>query len=341
MSALQRGVSRFTGVLAALALVAAGLTASPVVTAHEGTMVDLRVREVAPGDFVWTWGVGARGRPVSEELALHWPEHCEVREQAMRCGTTGLTGSMSIDGVGAVYSAVILRLTWYGGGTQVVTLTKAMPGIRLFSGGKDARGQGEIARAYGLLGIEHILSGWDHLLFVISLLLLVGFNKRLVATITAFTAAHSLTLAASALGVLTLRPAPVEASIAMSIVLVASECLHRRQTVARQWPALVAFLFGLVHGLGFAGALKEIGLPEDHRNIALLTFNLGVEAGQLVVVASIALLVAVLRRVWPDATQSEQTLFGSGAWRRLVVYGIGAMGAYWTVSRVAAIIVAT
>ena len=341
MTAGQRVVSRFKCVVVALALVLAGLSVSPAASAHEATLVDLRVREVAPGDFVWTWGVGARGRPVSEELALHWPEHCEVREQAMRCGTTGLTGSMSIDGVGAVYSAVILRLTWYGGGTQVVTLTKAMPSIRLFSGGKDARGQGEIAHAYGLLGVEHILSGWDHLLFVISLLLLVGFNRRLIATITAFTAAHSLTLAASALGVLTLRSAPVEASIALSIVLVASECLHRKQTVARRWPALVAFVFGLVHGLGFAGALKEIGLPEEHRNIALLTFNLGVEAGQLLVVASIALVVLALGKLLRSRATHLQTPFLAGVWSRLVIYGIGAMGAYWTVSRVATMIVAT
>jgi len=341
MTAGQRGVLRVKCVLVALVLMLGGLSLSPAASAHEATLVDLRVREVAPGDFVWTWGVGARGRSVSEELALHWPEHCEVREQAMRCGTTGLTGSMSIDGVGAVYSAVILRLTWYDGGTQVVTLTKSMPSIRLFSGGKDARGQGEIARAYGLLGVEHILSGWDHLLFVISLLLLVGFNRRLIATITAFTAAHSLTLAASALGVLTLRSAPVEASIALSIVLVASECLHRKQTVARQWPALVAFVFGLVHGLGFAGALKEIGLPDEHRNIALLTFNLGVEAGQLLVVASIALVVLALGKLMRNRSAQLQTPFVAGVWGRLAVYGIGAMGAYWTVSRVAMMILAT
>ena len=116
------------------------------------------------------------------------------------------------------------------------------------------------------------------------MLFLVGFNRRLVATITAFTLAHSLTLALSALGWLTLRSPPVEATIALSIVLVAGEALHRRPTLSRRWPALVAFLFGLVHGLGFAGALKEIGLPEHHLPLALLTFNVGVELGQLAVV---------------------------------------------------------
>lgn len=323
----------------ALLLVALGLV--PSVDAHEATLVDLRVREVAPGDFVWSWGVGARGRPVSEELTLRWPQHCEVREQAMRCGTTGLTGTVAVDGVGAVYSAVILRLNWYSGVTQVVTLTQAMPSAPLFSGGKDARGGSEIARAYGLLGIEHILTGWDHLLFVISLLLLVGFNRQLVATITAFTVAHSLTLAASALGALTLRPAPVEASIALSIVLVASECLHQRPTVARRWPALVALLFGLVHGLGFAGALREIGLPDGHRTLALLTFNLGVEAGQLLVVGALALAAAGLRRLSGQPQWQAGPALTSTMWGRSLVYGIGAMGAYWTVSRVAAMITGT
>src|SRR6185369_5960648 len=117
-----------------------------------------------------------------------------------------------------------------------------------------------------------------------ALLFLVGFNRRLVTTITAFTLAHSFTLALSALGWLTLRSPPVEATIALSIMLVAGEALHKQATLARRWPALVAFLFGLVHGLGFAGALKEIGLPENHLSVALLTFNVGVEMGQLLVV---------------------------------------------------------
>lgn len=323
-----------------LVLLCSGLFA-PGATAHEATLVDLRVREVAPGDFVWTWSVGARGRPVAEELTLHWPEHCEVRDQAMRCGTTGLTGTLSIDGVGALYSAVIVRLTWYGGDTQVVTLTQAMPSTHLFSGGKDRRDWREIANAYGVLGVEHILSGWDHLLFVVSLLLLVGFNRQLIATITAFTVAHSLTLAASAFGLLTLRSAPVEATIALSIVLVASECLNPRETVSRKWPALVAFLFGLVHGLGFAGALKEIGLPEEHMNLALLTFNLGVESGQLLVLAAIAVILAVLRRVLKEASNQDQRFSIVDRSRRIILYGIGAVSAYWTLSRIATMVLDT
>ena len=157
------------------------------------------------------------------------------------------------------------------------------------------------------------------------LLFLVGFRRRLVWTITAFTVAHSLTLASAALGWLTLRPAPVEACIALSIVLVAAEALRQRATLARRLPALVAFVFGLVHGLGFAGALQEIGLPQAHLPLALLAFNLGVEAGQLAGVAAAWAGVALLQRTpWPARL------------RKPALYAIGSMAAYWSWLRIAA-----
>ena len=164
-----------------------------------------------------------------------------------------------------------------------------------------------------MLGVEHILSGIDHLLFVVALLFLVGFNRQLVWTITAFTLAHSLTLASAALGWLTLRSPPVEATIALSIVLVAGEALHKRETLARRLPALVAFLFGLVHGLGFAGALSEIGLPQNHLATALLTFNLGVELGQLVAVARC--LGCLARRTQPPFRRTQPR--SAALWHRL------------------------
>jgi hydrogenase/urease accessory protein HupE len=185
---------------------------------------------------------------------------------------------------------------------------------------------GEIAQAYLVLGIEHILSGVDHLLFVGALLFLVGFQRRLMWTITAFTLAHSLTLASAALGWLTLRSAPVEATIALSIVLVAGEALHRRETLSRRWPALVAFVFGLVHGLGFAGALAEIGLPQNHLAAALLTFNLGVELGQL-------FAVAVVWAAW-RLTRNWGVLVST---RVPLLYGIGTLAAYWSWARIAAV----
>jgi hypothetical protein len=160
-------------------------------------------------------------------------------------------------------------------------------------------------------------------------LFLVGFQRRLIWTITAFTLAHSLTLASAALGLLTLRSAPVEASIALSIVLVASEALNRnpdRPTLAQRLPALVAFLFGLVHGLGFAGALAEIGLPQKHLATALVTFNLGVELGQLFAVAVVWALWLLVCKL-PAAQKARVPL----------LYGIGGVAAYWSWLRIAAL----
>jgi hydrogenase/urease accessory protein HupE len=293
---------------------------------HEMSMAEMQLRETRRGEFMWQWMAGEK-RPVAQDLTPVWPEGCVADAGMLRCGAQGLSGPLTITGVGERYSAALVKVFWLDGESRVYTLTKAQPTVQLYGAASDPRGMGEIASAYTLLGVEHILGGVDHLLFVISLLFLVGFQRRLVWTITAFTAAHSLTLACSALGLLTLRSAPVEASIALSIVLVAGEALHRRETLARRWPALVAFLFGLVHGLGFAGALKEIGLPENHLLVALLTFNVGVELGQLMTVAACWCLWRFTRR-WPALQRT----------RTVLLYMIGAVAAYWSWLRVAAVL---
>ncbi len=262
-------------------------------------------------------------------LAPAWPEGCTAEGLNLHCGKSGLTGTLTMDGVGRQYSAALVKVFWIDGQTSVYTLTAGQPSVQLFGSAQDRRGMGEIARAYTLLGVEHILAGIDHLMFVIGLLFLVGFRRQLLWTITAFTAAHSLTLGMSALGWLQLRPPPVEATIALSIVLVACEALKPskgRETLARRWPALVAFLFGLVHGLGFAGALREIGLPENHLLVALLTFNVGVEIGQLMTVGACWALWRVSRR-WP----------WTGRLRTALLYLIGSAAAYWSWLRIAAI----
>ena len=294
--------------------------------AHEMTMADLSLREVALGEFVWSWGVPGKNTPVSQDLTPVWPEGCASDGKTVRCGAKGMAGTLAIDGIGNNYSAVIVRITWRGEQRSTYTLSKNQPSVRLFGAAHDARDMLDVAQTYVLLGVEHILSGVDHLLFVLSLLFLVGFRKRLLATVTSFTLAHSLTLAASALGALTLRPPPVEAAIALSIVLVSAEALSDKDTLTRRLPALVAFIFGLVHGLGFAGALKEIGLPEQHVNIALVSFNLGVEAGQLLVIGlAWILFVAISRLRWAASA------------RRLALYGIGSVSVFWTLSRLTAI----
>jgi hydrogenase/urease accessory protein HupE len=295
--------------------------------AHEMSMAEMEVRETAPGDFIWSWSASNDKRPMGDDLVPQWPGACDVNGSALRCGDAGLKGTLAVDGVGERYSAAIVRVTWLDGQTRAYTMTAAQPSVQLFGSADDERGRGEIFRAYVVLGVEHILSGIDHLLFVVSLLFLVGFRRRLIGTITAFTLAHSITLACSVLGWITLRSPPVEACIALSIVLVVSEALRERETLAKRIPALVSFLFGLVHGLGFAGALKDVGLPQRHLPLALLSFNVGVEVGQLLMVgAAFGLMKLPI---------SERLL---GRARRPALYGVGVVAAYWSWLRVAAIV---
>ena len=216
------------------------------------TLAEMEVRETSRGEFLWQWAPGEKGA-VSDALTVTWPESCQAEPNVLHCGDAGLRGTLTVQGVGERYSAALVKVFWIDGDTRVFTLTAAQKSVQLYGSAGDGRGMGEIAWAYTVLGVEHILAGTDHLLFVFSLLFLVGFTRRLVLTISAFTLAHSLTLALSALGWLTLRSPPVEATIALSIVLVASEALHKQATLSRRWPAMVALLFGLVHGLGFAG----------------------------------------------------------------------------------------
>jgi hypothetical protein len=308
--------------------------ASTGALAHEMSMAEMELRETRAGEFLWQW-TASGSKPASEELTPHWPSGCAADGNLLRCGPNGLRGELSIDGVGERYSAALVKVYWRDGQNRVYTLTKRQASAHLYGSAEDRRGMGEIASAYLLLGFEHILGGIDHLLFVASLLFLVGFQRRLLWTITAFTLAHSITLASASLGWLTLRSAPVEATIALSIVLVAAEALNMRRaqesggplTLAQRLPALVAFLFGLIHGLGFAGALSEIGLPQNHLATALLTFNIGVELGQLA-----AVVVA-----WGAWRWIRNTSLASRA-RTPLLYGIGSVAAYWSWLRIAAMI---
>jgi hypothetical protein len=308
-----------------LLVVALLLLTSPA-RAHEMSMAEMEVRETSPGQFLWQWSAANDKRPMGDDLVPRWPADCAAGPNALYCGPDGLRGTLTMDGVGKRYSAAMVKVVWRDGQSRVYTLTGAQPSVQLYGAADDPRGMGEIARAYTVLGVEHILGGIDHLLFVVGLLFLVGFRRRLVATISAFTLAHSLTLACSVFGWISLRPAPVEACIALSIVLVASEALRARDTLARRIPALVSFLFGLVHGLGFAGALKSIGLPRRHLPLALLTFNVGVEIGQLLMVGVAYLVVRLpISQRWLRPA------------RRPALYVVGVVAAYWSWLRVAAI----
>jgi hydrogenase/urease accessory protein HupE len=185
---------------------------------------------------------------------------------------------------------------------------------------------------YFKLGVEHILFGFDHLLFVLALLLLTGGTRKLIATITAFTVAHSMTLSLSVLGFVGLPGPPVEAVIALSIVFLAVELVdHYRgeQVISAIYPWIVAFVFGLLHGFGFAGALANIGLPQKGVPLALAFFNVGVEAGQLLFIAVVLLLIAGMKKI---------NFKSRYRYPYLVPYVIGSVAAFWVIERVYAML---
>jgi len=239
----------------------------------------------------------------------------------------GLVGeTVRIEGLSATLTDVLVRLERTDGTVQIALLTPDAPNFVV----EATPSAWSVTETYLALGVEHILLGIDHLLFVLALLLLVGGWRRLVATITAFTVAHSITLAVASLGFVHVPQRPVEAVIALSIVFVAAEIVHHRQgrpSLARSRPWIVAFSFGLLHGLGFAGALSEIGLPEQSIPLALLFFNVGVEIGQLLFITAMLALGAL-------ATRALGSLRPASAWQTMCAYGIGAVAAFWTLERV-------
>jgi len=189
----------------------------------------------------------------------------------------------------------------------------------------------QIIQTYTWLGITHILLGFDHLLFVFALLLIVKNVRRLLWTITAFTLAHSITMAGATLGVVHIPQQPVEAIIALSILLLAMEIIHEKQGkvgLASRYPWMIAFIFGLLHGFGFAGALAEIGLPNQAITLALIFFNIGVELGQLMFVATVVLVALLLQRLNYPRFMKKVEMF--------VVYAIGGISAFWMIERIVA-----
>jgi hydrogenase/urease accessory protein HupE len=251
----------------------------------------------------------------------------------------GIAGqTVSIEGLSVTSTDVLVRIENLGGATQIERLSPTKTAFVV----QAVPGAGEVAAIYLRLGVEHILFGFDHLLFVLALVILVRDWRRVAITVTAFTAAHSLTLAAATLGFLRVAGPPVEAAIALSIVLVAVEILNARRakpslTARRPW--LVAFAFGLLHGLGFAGALAEVGLPHHAIPVALLFFNLGVEIGQLVFVAAVLANGWLLRRVATLHCEPVQIRRATDRIDVAAAYAIGTLAAYWLFERTAAFFV--
>jgi hydrogenase/urease accessory protein HupE len=250
--------------------------------------------------------------------------HIERRRIHQPGGLEGQT--IGIDGLAGSGAEVLARIVRTDGTAQVIRL---MPSRTSFVV-QAAAGKLEVARTYVLLGIEHILLGVDHLLFVLALLIIVRGGKRILVTVTAFTVAHSITLVAATLGWLAMPGPPVEATIALSIAFLAREIAmswRGHASLTERMPWLVAFVFGLLHGLGFAGALAQIGLPPNSIPVALLCFNVGVEVGQLLFVG-VMLGLAWSARAW--LTRWRPTM------RWVPPYAIGGVASFWIIERVVA-----
>ena len=234
--------------------------------------------------------------------------------------------SLRIDGLEATLTDALVRIEFADGTTWVARLTPQAPQVTI----PERQSRGSVAATYLELGVEHILTGVDHLLFVLALIIIARGGWKLVKTVTAFTIAHSITLTAATLGFVHMPQRPVEAVIALSIVFVATEIVHGRQGregIAARAPWIVALTFGLLHGLGFAGGLSDAGLPQGHIPGALLFFSVGVETGHFLFVGVVLSLIALGRHLKLPAPH----------WARLVpAYGIGSVAIFWLIQRVAA-----
>lgn len=228
------------------------------------------------------------------------------------------------DGLESTITDVFARFTWLDGTSTTAMARASHPFLEVVA----QRSSWQVAGDYTLLGSEHILEGFDHLTFVFALLLIVSGTRRLIITVTSFTLAHSITLAAATMGVMWIPGPPVEATIALSILFLASELMKVNKgqpSLTAQYPWIIAFVFGLLHGFGFAGALSDVGLPQNEVTLALLMFNVGVELGQLFFIAVILFMIMILRRIresWPKWVY------------HIPAYAIGSIAAFWLIERV-------
>lgn len=293
-------------------------------TMHDEDSVSLLLKVPALGDMrLGLYPNLPSSCTVGSDASRYIIDNAYTERASYKC-EGGLIGkTVTIDGLSTTLTDVLARVERPDGSTQVARLTPAAPSFVV----EEVPGKLAISGTYLVLGVNHILLGIDHLLFVFALLILVNGVRKLAWTITAFTAAHSLTLAAATLGVIKVPQSPVEAVIALSIVFVASEIVHvcqGRPGLTQRRPWIVAFVFGLLHGFGFAGALNEIGLPEQSIPLALLLFNVGVELGQLGFIGVVLLIYAILDRYIHKLPQ----------WAHQVpAYLIGSVAAYWTIER--------
>jgi len=312
------------------------LSLSLTAFAHEVRPAFLRATEVSAGEFKVVWKQPVlSGRRL--KITPTFPQGCEQTQPRLdRSGDTVSErftvscnlreGSLSLPGLENTLTDAFVEITYLDSEARTALLKPSDPVLNL--SGPKASPAGEYLR----IGVEHIIFGWDHLLFVIGLTLLVG-GRRVWGVATAFTFAHSLTLAATALGGITLPSRPVEILIAGSIVLLGVEVMRKQKgelTLGARRPYLIAFVVGLIHGFGFAGALADIGLPQGTELLALLLFNIGVELGQFAVIG-LALLA-----LWGLAKAGQN-------WRKLAetaaVYSCATIAMFWVIQRVSPYVV--
>jgi hydrogenase/urease accessory protein HupE len=325
----------------ALLLALAFAVAAGAASAHEVRPAYLELRQTGPQIYDVLWKVPARGEDQRFGLYARLPEGCAdatprrgsmagrafLERWTVACAGGLAGGTVRIDGLSSTLTDVLARVERTDGTTQVARLMPASPSFVV----EAAPSSAQAAVTYLRLGIEHILLGFDHLLFVFALVLIVSGGRTLVMTITAFTVAHSVTLTLATLGVVHAPGPPVEATIALSILLLACEIvrLQRGQpglTASRPW--LVAFSFGLLHGCGFAGALTEIGLPRGDVPLALLAFNVGVELGQLAFIAVVLGVLTLVTRVELPPVVGRRAV-------TTAAYAIGTSAAFWFFERLA------
>jgi hydrogenase/urease accessory protein HupE len=317
------------------------MLAPSLALAHEVRPGYLDLRETGPGLFETIWKVPGRGE---FRLAIEptYPQFCRavgesvtsqvdntfIERRRIRCERRLSGARILIGGLEATQTDVLVNIRSADGGVVSARLTPSHPDFVVPA----EPSRLAIFSTYLQLGVGHILKGVDHLLFVLCLILLVHDIRKLLLTVTAFTLAHSITLAAATLGFVNVQTAPVEATIALSIVFLASELLRdprQRSGITQTYPWLVAFSFGLLHGLGFAGALAEIGLPHGEIPLALFSFNVGVELGQFAFIVAVlslpyAIRIVAMRRATPALAP------------RAAAYVIGSIASYWVVERLAA-----
>ncbi len=299
----------------------------------------IEMTEQAPGQWSLLWKASANSRlGHSGEVTI--PENCRIENEprrefaasniltrlSLRCDGSVQGQTIGLKGLELSTTDALVRIAPIDSAMQTVRLTPDQPTTTLAKPSVISN----VAATYTILGIEHILLGFDHLFFVLALVLLLKGGWLVAKTVTAFTIAHSLTLVGTTLGLLSLPSQPVEAVIALSIVFLAVEVVKSRPgnfRLSERFPWIVAFLFGLLHGFGFAGALAEIGLPEGDVPLALFTFNLGVEIGQLAIVAVALVALYGIRKLRGQWLQPTKTA---------MAYGIGIIATYWFVERMVA-----